>query len=250
MESFSLASRELNVTPGAVAQQVKTLEAWLGRDLFDRLPQGLRLNECGRSALPSLINAFDALGSAVHDLRKAGEPASFRIAALPSVAQLWLAPRLPALRSAYPDLTISVIAMEQPPNLIREPFDLAVFFGQELADGIADTVLAEAERFPVCSPGLAERLACPEDLKGWTLLHDATWRGDWAKWLNFASASGIDAAMGPVFSLYSLAVEEAKQGAGVLLGNQPLIEAELRCGALVKAFERSINSGGALTAAF
>nr|MBX2855185.1 hypothetical protein [Paracoccaceae bacterium] len=86
--------------------------------------------------------------------------------------------------------------------------------------------------------------------KGWTLLHDATWRGDWAKWLNFASASGNDAAMGPVFSLYSLAVEEAKQGAGVLMGNQPLIKAELRCGALVKPFVGSINSGGALTAAF
>ena len=51
-----------------------------------------------------------------------------RIAALPGVAQLWLSPRLPAIRDAHPDLAVSVVATEKPPHLKRELFDLSIFF--------------------------------------------------------------------------------------------------------------------------
>ena len=39
--SFKAAAGELGVTPGAVSQQVKRLEASLGISLFRRLPQGV-----------------------------------------------------------------------------------------------------------------------------------------------------------------------------------------------------------------
>ena len=54
--------------------------------------------------------------------------AQVSIAALPSVAQLWLAPKLPGLRAAFPAAQPSVHALEMPPNFRREPFDLAIFF--------------------------------------------------------------------------------------------------------------------------
>ena len=40
-ESFVAAAEELHVTPGAVSQHVKTLEAWAETKLFDRHPLGL-----------------------------------------------------------------------------------------------------------------------------------------------------------------------------------------------------------------
>ena len=40
-DSFVVAADELAVTPSAISQQVKQLEAWLGQPLFRRLPQGL-----------------------------------------------------------------------------------------------------------------------------------------------------------------------------------------------------------------
>ena len=39
--SFQNAAAELHVTSGAVAQQVKQLEDWLGTPLFRRLPRGV-----------------------------------------------------------------------------------------------------------------------------------------------------------------------------------------------------------------
>ena len=96
-ESFVIAAEELGVTPGAVAQQVKALEAWLGVELFDRLSQGIRLREEARAVLGELSGAFDALGNAVASLRTAAGSPFLRIAALPSIAQLWLQPRLAAV---------------------------------------------------------------------------------------------------------------------------------------------------------
>ena len=46
--SFAGAADELCVTPSAVSQQVKALEAWLGVELFRRLPRGLALSDRGR----------------------------------------------------------------------------------------------------------------------------------------------------------------------------------------------------------
>ena len=97
-ESFTAAAQELGVTPAAIAQQVKSLEAWMRRPLFVRLSQGLRLTPAARQALPAFMRAFDDLGSATQGLRRAASPEELRIAALPSVAQLWLQPRLRGLR--------------------------------------------------------------------------------------------------------------------------------------------------------
>ena len=42
LNSFSLAAEELNVTPGAVGQQIKKLEDWLGMELFTRSVRQVR----------------------------------------------------------------------------------------------------------------------------------------------------------------------------------------------------------------
>jgi LysR family glycine cleavage system transcriptional activator len=236
-ESFALAAAELCVTAGAVAQQVKLLEAWIGRKLFEREAQGVRLSPNGRAALSRLTVAFDELGVAVHELRRLSVPTDLRIATLPSVAQLWLLSRLPALRSAFREIAISITAMENPPNLIRKPYDLALFFEKGNSSKTSATVLSSAHRFPVCSPKIARRLKQPLDLAGETLSHDATWRDDWQRWLRLAGVTSCTGENGPVFSLYSLAVAEARNGAGVLIANAPLVEPLLCSGELVQPFK-------------
>ncbi|MGJ8616901.1 MAG: LysR family transcriptional regulator, partial [Sulfitobacter sp.] len=112
---FSAAADELSVTPGAVSQQVKALEDWVGVPLFERRSQGVALTSLGIQVADEFMAAFDALGSALHSLRAKAPQTKINIAALPSVAQLWLGPRLPMVRATFPDLSISVTAMENPP---------------------------------------------------------------------------------------------------------------------------------------
>lgn len=237
--SFTGAAGELCVTAGAVAQHVKTLEAWSGAELFVRHAQGVELTALGQAVLPGFVQAFNHMSQAVQALRAEAAPNHIRIAALPSIAQLWLSPRLPHVRSVMKDLTISITALETPPNLRREQFDLSVFI-ETVPDHPEAIEICDDVIFPVCAPGLARTLTSLADLAHAVCLQDASWSHDWTLWLRAAGASAPLEPNGPKFSLYSLAVEEAKNGAGVLMGHEPLVRAHLDAGTLVAPFTQKL----------
>jgi LysR family glycine cleavage system transcriptional activator len=62
--SFTRAADELGVTPGAVSQQVKSLEGALGVALFRRLPRSLVLTDAGEAYLPQIASAFEIISKA------------------------------------------------------------------------------------------------------------------------------------------------------------------------------------------
>jgi LysR family transcriptional regulator, glycine cleavage system transcriptional activator len=70
--SFKLAAHELHVTPAAVGQQVKALEARLGVQLFERLHKQLILTLAGRAYLPGVSEGFRHIAEATSQLRPAG----------------------------------------------------------------------------------------------------------------------------------------------------------------------------------
>lgn len=238
---FKRAADELCVTPGAVAQQVKQLENWAAAPLFERHVQGVVLTEAGRIALPALSLAFDQMGDAVRALRQATSPNRIQLAALPSVAQLWVSPRLPELRKAMPDLVLSVTAMETPPNLSREPFDLSLFFREDGGQPIE-----RDEIFPVCTPKMAASIRTIEDLNTRPCLIDTSWADDWQAWLGSLGVSNVT-PRGPMHSLYALALEDALNGAGVLMGHGPLVARHLQRGALVAPFAHRLTLPASLT---
>lgn len=237
LESFTEAAAELGVTPGAVTQQVRQLEAALGVPLFQRLPQGVVPTVAARDALPRLTRGFDILAQAAQSLRDSHGSRAVTIAALPCIAQLWLSPRLAALQRERPDLHISITAMEEPPDPRRDPHDLVIFYREP--DALPGALaLPDTDAIqPVCVPALAATIASPADLAGQTLLHDGVWGEDWARWLAFAGGAGaIDATRGPRFSLYSLALDAALSGSGILMGRASLIDRYLADGRLVAPF--------------
>lgn len=227
--AFTLAAAELGVTPGAVTAHVKALEERLGAALFERQARGVRLTALGLAAVEELTGAFDALAGAEARLRALALPQEVHIATLPAIAQLWLSPRLPALRAAEPEIAVSITALEAPPNLKRSLHDLSLFPAET-----GGLLVARDELFPVCSPGMAARLSQVEDLGGVPCLSDTAWDRDWEVWL--AAVGAKVSVRGPVFSLYALAVEEAVNGAGVLMGHGALVSRHLQRGALVEPF--------------
>ena len=224
---FAAAATELGVTPGAVAAQVKALEDRLGAALFQRGSRGVRLVPFAEPLVAGLSEGFDRLADSFHALQRAAAPEVVRIATLPALAQLWLSPRLPGLRAAEPGIAVSITALETPPEAKRDPHDLCLFYRPAGHEGL----LEEDEILPVCAPALAARIEAPGDLAGLPRLSDSTWARDWAVWGDLAGVP--DPPRGPVYSLYALAVEEAVNGAGVLLGHKALVARHLADGRLV-----------------
>ena len=243
--SFVTAADELNVTPGAISQHIKALEGWAGTPLFRRNAQGVELTPEGQSLVSDFTAAFDKLADAARALRNLEPKTDFHIAALPSVAQLWLPKRLRRIRAHLPDMNFSVTAMESPPRLSRELFDLSIFFA--VPDGSPNKIAVSRDKIiPVCAPALLDRWQGGNGFEGVPLLHDQTWKDDWVTWSQNTGCHLEDDKSGPQFSLYSLAVEEAKAGAGVLMGHLSLIENALASGALTIAHTQSCQTGRSL----
>lgn len=242
---FAPAAEELGVTPGAVTAHLKGLEARLGAPLFEREARGVRLTALGERVLPEFIAAFDALNTAVQRLQSEAAPQQVRIATLPAIAQLWLSPRLPGLRSAAPEIRVSITALEAPPEQKRDAHDLYLFY-QPPGARRGGTALARDAIFPVCAPDLAVRLRRPADLNPEECLIDSTWASDWSDW---AAAAGLEGfrPRGPVYSLYALAVEEAVNGAGVLMAHEALVARHIAEGRLVRPFGPELERKLALT---
>lgn len=241
---ISKAAEELCVTPGAVAQHIKTLEDWAGAPLFHRHARGVVLNELGYRSAADFAAAFDHLSIAVQNLRTRAAPNTIRIAALPSVAQLWLSPLMPEIRTALPKARISITALEQPPNMEREGYDLSVFL--EPATSKGGRVLALDQITPVCTPALAEGINTPADLGRCLWLRDTRWDGDWERWLQAVGATVDPVPETLSYSLYALAVEEACNGAGVLMGHMMLLDRPLASGALVAPLGKPVATGQAI----
>jgi LysR family glycine cleavage system transcriptional activator len=232
--SFVAAARELCVTPAAVAQQVKALEAWLGGALFERHSQGIALTPQGRHARPALSAAIDQMRLAVQNLRSEMRGSELHVAALPALAQLWLSPRLRRLHLDFPGVQVSVTAMEDPPNFKREPFDMGLFYLDAPRKDVRIVALAKDHLLPVCTPKILRTLRVKGKIRlhGQPLLHDTVWDGDWARWLDATSRHEVDATTGPRFSLYSMALQAALDDEGLLMGRECLVAPYLASGKL------------------
>jgi LysR family glycine cleavage system transcriptional activator len=80
------------------------------------------------------------------------------------------------------------------------------------------------------------------------LLWDTTWTGDWNLWFKAAGVKGPSIEAGSEFSLYSMALQAAVDGAGVLMGHEALVSRALAAGLLVAPFpELRVPTGLALT---
>ena len=238
--SFARAADELAVTPAAISQQIRLLEADLGVSLFNRLPRGLILTEAGRGALPELGKAFAHLARAVEDMRGGSVGGPLVVSVLPSFAHRWLTPRLPEFVTAYPDIELTVRAEARNVDFGRDQVDLGIRYGKGIYPGLHCRLLLTEEVFPVCAPSLVhgrKPLRRLEDLRQHTLLHERASNEpslDWATWLREAGIDGMEAARGPGFTDGTMLVEAAVRGMGVALGRSALVADELLAGRLVR----------------
>jgi LysR family glycine cleavage system transcriptional activator len=237
-ESFTRAAEELCVTQGAVSHQVKALEAELGLKLFNRERQRLVITEAGRGYLAIVRDAFDRIADGTERLLQRQRGGALTVSTSPNFAAKWLVHRLGRFAEVHPEIDLRVGASANHVDFAREDIDLAIRHGDGSASGLHVTRLCAEQLFPVCSPKLfsgRNPLRTPTDLGRFTLLH-VNDRQDWSLWLDFAGATGVNPARGPVLSQASMAIDAAIDGQGVALARTALAAWDLIGGRLVRPF--------------
>jgi len=245
--SFSRAAEELFVSQAAISRQIRELEHFLRQPLFFRHHRRVELTEAGRRLLDQLVRSFDDIDRLLSDLAAPAQSV-VRVSVEPSLAAVWLVPRLNRFRELRPDIDVSVEVDPRPIEFRSDQAELALRFSAHNTSWPR----SEAERLtltvdsPVLSPGLLASgppLEKPIDLGRYTLLHEENRQG-WARWFEAAGVPADAApARGPMFADTSLSKQAAQLGHGVALGDLMLVRDELASGALIKPFDIDVASG-------
>lgn len=255
--SFTRAAGELCVTQGAVSQQVKQLEQWLGRPLFVRTPRALVPTPEGERLRVVLRDSFEAIERALGQLRRRGDAGPVSLSCSPSFAMRWLTPRLGSFFRDHPDIGLRVHGEFQAldrSRMLREGIDAAVRFDPGAYLDVHARCFLDEWLLPVASPAFVAaypELRSPADLRGELLLHDASpWDGagefdEWGAWLERAGVEVPELEQGQRFNLSQLAVGAALAGQGIAMGRTALVLEDLQAGRLVDLFGLHLPSPAA-----
>lgn len=244
--NFRRAAEELHLTQGAVAQQVRRLEADLGLRLFHRQARGLALTEVGRSYHAPVRRALAVIDEATRKLRpKRPESRRIALSVTPSFAAKWLVPRLARFARAHPEIELDTLASEGLADFRSDGIDLAIRQGRPPFEaGLHCELLAPLALCAVCGPGLAEGAPPPQDLAdfaGQPLIQDSH-----AFWDRLFEAAGL-APRRPMlrFNQTALAMDAAANGQGIALAPRLLLEDDLaKCRLVVLWQDRSHDQNG------
>ena len=133
--SFRRAAAELGVTPSAISQAVRALEARVGAALFIRTTRSVGLTEAGERFLSRAKPAFEELVAASEVARDLGQrPAGLLRLTVPrAVVPILLEPLIASFCQAYPEVEVEIAASEELVDIAAEGFDAGIRLGQFIA---------------------------------------------------------------------------------------------------------------------
>src|SRR5437899_10882667 len=112
--SFRRAAAELGVTPSAISQAVRALEARIGAVLFIRTTRSVGMTEAGQRFLSRAKPAFEELVAASGVASELGQrPAGLLRLSVPrAVVPIRLEPLIASSSQAYPEVEVEIAASE------------------------------------------------------------------------------------------------------------------------------------------
>jgi LysR family glycine cleavage system transcriptional activator len=233
MQGYSAAARTLNVTPAAVAQQVRKLEAEVGAALVQREGRGLVLTEAGRHLGLSLREAFALISSGVAEARGMQEDQGVRVSTTHYFVNSVILPNLSDFWSQNPKTQVSFVPDGNQSQIDLDNFDIAIrgFRKGATWEGYEAQPLLETPIMICAAPSLLSG--------GKTDLYALPWVAEHgfkkAELHEFARSAGFDPAtmriVDPGDARYEM--EAALMGLGLMLTTEVIVRKHLNDGTLV-----------------
>lgn len=246
--SFTLAAQELNVTQGAISRQVRLLEDYLGKTLFERTTRSINLSPTGSQYYETVRDALTQVAQATGEIRHWRGAQQVTVATSTAMASLWLLPKVAEFQRDNEEIDLRIIAYDHVKDYARLDCDLALYYCSTPPKGIQVMPLFSEEVFPVCSPGYLSKhpgLTEPQQLAGctWLWLEDPQmdWIG-WQEWFRQLGQKAPEPKQRININNYSMLIQSALSGQGIALGWSNLVDAHLQSGALVRPIEAVLRT--------
>lgn len=241
--SYVAAADELGVSAAAISQHVRKLEEFLGKEVFMRLNNRVVLTDAGHAVFGGAADALQMISDTTGELMSDRSRSRLVISAIGSLAEKWLLPELVRFTSRQPGFRFDLRVEPDPVDFSRHNIDLRICYGAGHYPEQQVAPLARDNVRPMCSPAylarnpdVAERGMAAVPVAD--LLHTSwgpsfgsnpTWRG----WFQKAGLAPPNDTGGFQAGRSGLALDMAREGLGVALGQQMLAAADLAAGRLV-----------------
>lgn len=243
--SYVAAAEELGVTPAAVSQQVKQLEAFLKRKLFTRHNNRIVLTDAGSTIFTGVTPCFEEIAATVSRVAPGSGRPRLVVSVIPSLAECWFVPAFAAMGS---EMKIDLRVEDDPVDFGAGEIDLRIGYGGGAAGDLLRVPLFRDEVLPVCSPSLVAKAAL-ESVDDRMLIH-TYWGNDyashpqWPEWFaRYCPSRRVDAAKGHRAGSSLLAIDFARRGLGIALAQRHLAEEELKAKRLIAVSEDALPLG-------
>lgn len=244
--SFSRAAEQLGVSPSALSQLIRGLEARLGIRLLHRTTRSVAVTEAGDTLLAEVGPAIDSLTGALAQARSAARrPAgTVRLHCFHAAADSFVVPTLPKLAHDFPDITLDLTVDDTVVDLVGSGFDAGIRIGEVIErDLVAVRLGGDIRQLAVAAPAYLAAHGAPDTPRD--LLEHRCIRWRWPgqpqpyAWEFFDQGRWFSVAVtGPLItSSRAVMMKAALAGIGIAFLKEESVAEEVARGALTPLLE-------------
>jgi DNA-binding transcriptional LysR family regulator len=242
--SFRRAAADLGVTPSAISQAVRALEARVGAVLFIRTTRSVGLTEAGERFLVRAKPAFEELVAATENARDLGQrPAGLLRLTAPRAVVPHLMELIASFSQAYPEVEVEIITSANLVDIAAEGFDAGIRLGQFIEADMIAVRLAPAHPLAVVgSSDYLRRRQRPElidDLRRHACLRMRRSNGSIAPWSFVNGNEAVEVIVSGPFIANDMPtmLGAAVEGLGLAQVPAPIAADAVKAGKLVPVLE-------------
>jgi LysR family glycine cleavage system transcriptional activator len=238
-KNYTRAGQALNVTHGAVIQQVKTLERHLGVGLVVRDGRGVRLTPEGRLLAQDMSLGFASIFRGVENISAANANSPVQVTMSPAFAISWLMPRLVSFQKQHPEITLLLNPTSDVVELKPGGIDLAISYTDQRRPYAGDHTLLTVDMVVVGTPELVGKTPINNaaHLKRLPWLQELG-TNEVADWMEMQGVS-LERSLMISHMPGNLIMEAVRRGDGITYTPRPFVEADIRSGRLIELFNQT-----------
>lgn len=218
--SAKTAAAELALSPSALSRRLGALEDFVGKPMFERKHQALKLTEEGQQLYDAVAPLIDEMADRVDRLIDTGKVMRLRLGVLPLFGSQRLFPRLGELRKLHPQLHIDIDSGHSAETKLGDTIDAAIVLSEGPDAALHSVRLDHNRVHAITSKELAEELGDRPDvakLSKQTFLVHNDLPMSFEAWKKALHLEKLEPAAIDHFDSGQLILEAAAQGLGVAI---------------------------------
>ena len=218
--SARAAADELGLSPSALSRRVAALEDFIGKRLFTRQHQAMKLTDEGHAFYAAVGPKFDELATAVESQVENSKVLRLHLGMLPLFGSQRLFPRLPELRKQHPRLHIDFDTSPHLETRVGDTLDAAIVLSHQPDPSFHAVRLDHNRVYAITSKALAAEIGdspSREILSRQTFLIHTELPDSFVAWKKAIGMSDLEPAAIDHYDSGQLILEAAANGLGIAI---------------------------------